>query len=97
VNDSGIAAIVSIKMAYMKEEAQCVFWFHETKSPLTVLRNFIRGYGRHPPHVRRNTGWYAKFKETGNVGERKRTGRPSVREEAVDAVQSEKINSSCLT
>jgi hypothetical protein len=25
-------------MASMKEEAQCVFWFHETKSPLTVQK-----------------------------------------------------------
>jgi hypothetical protein len=38
VDDLGGAAIVSIKMASMKEKAQCVFWFHETKSPWVVLQ-----------------------------------------------------------
>jgi hypothetical protein len=46
VDDLGNAAIVSINMASMKEKAQCVFWYHETKSPLTVQRNFRREYGR---------------------------------------------------
>jgi hypothetical protein len=55
--------------------------------PLTVQLNFRREYGRHPPDVRSTRGWYAKFKETGNVGDRKRTGRPTVSEETVDAVR----------
>jgi hypothetical protein len=38
VDDLGSAAIISIKMASMKEKAQCVFWFHETKSPWVVLQ-----------------------------------------------------------
>jgi hypothetical protein len=70
----------------MKEKAECVSRFHETKSPLTVQRNFKREYGRHPPNVRSIGGSYAKFKESSNVGERKRTGKPSVSDEIVDAV-----------
>jgi hypothetical protein len=38
VDDLGSAAIVSIKMASMKEISQCVLWFHETKSPWVVLQ-----------------------------------------------------------
>jgi hypothetical protein len=74
-------------MASMKGKAQCVFWFHETKSPLTVERNFRCEYGRPLSDVKSITGWYAKFKETGNVGNHKRTARPSVSEETVDAVR----------
>jgi hypothetical protein len=65
-------------MASMKEKAQCVFWFHETKSPLTVQRNFRPEYGRQPTDVESITVWYAKFEETVNVGDRRRTGRCSV-------------------
>jgi hypothetical protein len=81
VDDPGRPAIVSIKMASMKEKPQCVFWFHETKSPLTFQRNFRREYGRHQPDVKGITDWYAKFNVTGYVGDRKGTGRPSVSEE----------------
>ena len=30
----------SVKMASMKGKAQCVLWYHETKSPVTVQRKF---------------------------------------------------------
>jgi hypothetical protein len=43
--------------------------------------------GRHPPDVESITGWYAKFIEPGDVGDRKRTGRPSASEETADAVR----------
>jgi hypothetical protein len=81
VDNLGSAAVVSIKMASMKEKPQCV-WFHETKSG-----NLRRDYARHPPDVKSIAVWYAKFKETGNVGDHKRTGRPSVSEETVDAMR----------
>jgi hypothetical protein len=62
-------------------------WFHEMKLPVTVQRNSRREYGRHVPDVKSIEDWYATFKETGNSGDRKRTGRPSVSEEAVGAVR----------
>lgn len=68
VDELGIPAIANIKIASMKEKVQCIFWFHETKSPLTVQRNFRREYGQYPRDVKSITGWPAKFKETGNVG-----------------------------
>jgi hypothetical protein len=54
----GSAAVVSIKMASMKGKAQCIFRFHEMKSPWTVLQQ-----GGVPPPwwllVRHF--WYATF------------------------------------
>jgi hypothetical protein len=38
VDDLGGAEIVGIKMASMKKKDQCVFWFHETKSPWVILQ-----------------------------------------------------------
>jgi hypothetical protein len=71
-------------MTSLKEKAQSVLWFYEMKSPLTVQQNFRREYERHPPDVKSITEWYAKLKETGSVGDLKRTGRPSASEETVD-------------
>jgi hypothetical protein len=89
VDDLGSAAIASIEMVSMKEKAQCVLWLHETRSPGTVQRNFSREYERHLPDVKSITGWNAKFKETGSVGDRERTGRPSASEETFDAVRDD--------
>jgi hypothetical protein len=54
--DLGSAAIVSIRIVSMKEKAQCVFWFHEMKLPVTVQRNFRREYERHLPDVKNIRG-----------------------------------------
>ncbi|PSN54811.1 hypothetical protein C0J52_02912 [Blattella germanica] len=37
-------------MASDQEKAQCVLWYHETQSLITVQRNFRREYGRPPPN-----------------------------------------------
>jgi hypothetical protein len=58
----------SVKMASMKEKVQCVLWYHETKSPVTVQRKFRNEYGQHLPVVKSIKTWYSKFVETGNVG-----------------------------
>ena len=75
-------------MTSMAEKAQCVLWFHETKSPITVQRNFRREYDRSPPDVKSIKSWYEKFKETGSVGDLSRSGRPTSSEETVDAVRT---------
>jgi len=31
-------------MASMKEKTQCILWYHETKSPVTLLDFFLWGY-----------------------------------------------------
>ena len=68
-------------MASMQEKAQCVLWFHESRSPVTVQRQFRREYGRDPPDVKSNKDWYDKFKETGSVCDKRRSGRPGVSDE----------------
>jgi len=71
----------------MKEKAQCVLWYHETKSPVSVQRNFRNDYGRPPSDVKGIKAWYSEFAETGSVGDLDRSGRPSVSDETVDAVR----------
>jgi hypothetical protein len=88
VVDLGSAAIVSIKMASMKEKAQCAFGFMKRNCHLQFgeisdvsmdeIRQMLKAS---------QVGWYTTFKETGNVGDCKRTGRSSVSEETIDAVR----------
>ena len=73
-------------MASLVEKAQCVLWYHETNSPITVQRNFRREYGRSPPDVKSIKSWYKKFKETGSVDDLQRTSRPRTCEETVNTV-----------
>ena len=73
-------------MASMQEKAQCVLWFYESRSPITVQRQFQREYGRYPPDVKSIKGWYEKFKETGSVGDKTRSGTLGVSDETVDTV-----------
>jgi len=77
----------SVKMASIKEKAQCVLWSHETKSPVSVQRKFRNEYWRPPPDVKSIKAWYSKFVETGSVNEFNRSGRPLVSDETVDAVR----------
>ena len=70
----------------MKEKAQCVVWYHATKSPITVQRKFRNEYGRPPSDVKSIKAWYSKFVEIGSVGDPNRSGRSSMSDEAVDAV-----------
>jgi len=69
-------------MAAMKEKAQCVLWYHETKSPVTVQRKFRNEYGRPPPDVNSIKAWYSKFVETGSVGDLNRSDRSRVSDES---------------
>ena len=73
-------------MVSLQEKAQCVLWYHETKSPVSVQRKFRNEYRRDPPNVKTIKDWYKKFIETGSVADRTRSGRPSVSDASVDAV-----------
>lgn len=70
-----------------------MLWYHESKSPITVQRNFRREYGRPPPDSKSIVAWYAKFKESGSVFDLPRTGRPSVSEEKVEVVRQAFVRS----
>ncbi|KAJ8884507.1 hypothetical protein PR048_016364 [Dryococelus australis] len=67
-------------------KAQCLLWFHEARSPIAVQRLFRGDYGRDPPNVTSTKGWYDKFKETGSVGDKTRSGRSAVSDESVEVV-----------
>lgn len=74
-------------MASIEEKVECVLWYHETKSPITVQRNFQNVFGRLPPDPRSIIAWYAKFKKTGSVLDLPRKGRPTVSDEIVETVR----------
>lgn len=74
-------------MASMSEKAQCVLWFHERKQPSYVQRQFRNKYKRTPPCVNTIKSWYRKFQETGSVADRKRSGRPRMDVDSIDAVR----------
>ncbi|GBL80159.1 hypothetical protein AVEN_29144-1 [Araneus ventricosus] len=54
-------------MASIEQKAQCVVWFHETKSRINVQRAFRCCYGCNPLDTKSIKRWYEKFKETGSV------------------------------
>ena len=84
-------------MASTQEKAQCVLWVHESRFPVTVHRQFRREYGRDSPDVKSIEGWYDKFKETGSVGNKRRSGRLGVSDSAYSfPTQSVEIDASCL-
>ena len=74
-------------MATAQEKAQCVLWLAETKSPITVQRNFRRMYHKDPPSVPSIYAWMQKFKDAGNVEHAKNYGRPSTSEENVERIR----------
>ena len=55
--------------------------------PSQCSGNSKNEYGQPPPDVKSIKAWYSKFVETGSVGDLNRSGRPSVRDEIVDAVR----------
>ncbi|GBM82109.1 hypothetical protein AVEN_16186-1 [Araneus ventricosus] len=65
-------------MASIEQKAQCVLWFHETKSPINVQRAFRRCYGRKPPDTKSIKRWNEKFEETGSVTGLPRSCKPGV-------------------
>ncbi|GBL75248.1 hypothetical protein AVEN_194479-1 [Araneus ventricosus] len=70
-----------------REKAQCVLWFHESKSPIAVQRQFRQCYGRKLPDVKSIKEWYAKLKETGSICDLPRIGTLTVTESKVDLVR----------
>jgi hypothetical protein len=64
-----VAALLSTirKMASPQERAQYVVWFSETKSPITVQRNYRRVFEKDLPDKKTIKAWYDKFLATGSV------------------------------
>ena len=74
-------------MLTVQQKAQCVLWYHKLKSPTAVQRKFKNEFGQDPFHTNSIKRWFKNFMETGNILDRKRSGRPSIDEETVDAVR----------
>ena len=73
-------------MLTIQQKAQCVLWYNELKSRTAVQRKFRNEFGQDPPHTNSIKRWFKNFMETGSILDRKRSGRPSIDEETVDAV-----------
>ena len=74
-------------MLTIEQKAQYVLWYHKVKSPTAVQRNFRNEFGQDPSHTNSIKIWFKNFMETGSILYRKRSGRPSIDEETVDAVR----------
>jgi len=70
-----------------QQEAQWVLSYHKLKSPTAVKRKFRNEFGEDPPHTDSIKRWFKKFMETGSILDGRRSGRPSIDEETVDAVR----------
>ena len=76
-----------LKMASIQEKAQCVLWFAELKSCVSVRRKFQTTYGKPPPADTSIKRWYEKFKATGSVSDLPRSGRPGMSDYVIQTVQ----------
>ena len=74
-------------MLTIQQKAQCVLWYNKLKSPTAVQCKFRNEFGQDPPHTNSIKRWFKNFMETGSILDRKRSGRPSIDEETVDAVR----------
>lgn len=79
-------------MLTVQQKAQCVIWYAESKSIVSVQRLFRRTYpGQTAPDNKAIVRWFNQFRETGTVGKKSRPGRPRTSEENV-----ERIRQSCV-
>ena len=74
-------------MLTIQQKAQCVLRYHKLKSPTAVQRKFRNEFGQDPPHTNSIKRWFKNFMETGSILDCKRSGRPSIDEETIDAVR----------
>ena len=74
-------------MLTIQQKAQCVLWHHKLKSPIAVQRKFRNELREDPSHTNSIKRWFKNFMETGSILDRKRSDRPSIDEETVDAVR----------
>ncbi|XP_053448571.1 uncharacterized protein LOC128586608 [Nycticebus coucang] len=74
-------------MASLEEKVNCVLWLIELKSTAAVQRRFRTHYNKEAPHRNSISKWMKKYKETGSVNDKPRSGRPRVSEETVASVE----------
>lgn len=80
-------------MASTEEKVNCVLWLAEMKSILDVQKKFRSEYNKQPPHRNTIAKWMTKFKETGSVHDKHRSGRPRISDDSVSSVVEAFTNS----
>lgn len=70
-----------------EEKVNFVLWHAELKSITAVKRRFTAHYRKDAPHRNSINNWMKKFKETGSMNDKQRSGRPQINEESVTVVQ----------
>ncbi|CAL4147452.1 unnamed protein product [Meganyctiphanes norvegica] len=77
----------------IKQKMQCAQWFDEYKSVTLVRREYRRMFNEKSPSTTSIRSWHQKLMETGNVLDKKITGRPSLSHEIVDMVRKDYLRS----
>jgi hypothetical protein len=70
-----------------------VGWLFETKSVAQSQRNYRTQFNKQPPSDYAITDWQRRFLETGNVHDRKRSGRLGVSDECVETIRASFVRS----
>jgi len=74
-------------MFSIQQQEQCVLWYNELKSPTAVQRKFRNKFGQDPPRTDSIKIWFKILWKPTAFWIAKRSGRPSIDEESVDAVR----------
>ena len=74
-------------MVNVEEKVKCTIWLAELKSITAVRRKLTSHYGREAPHRNSVNNWMKKFKQTGSIYDKPRSGRCQASEETMANVQ----------
>jgi hypothetical protein len=74
-------------MASPREKAQCVLWYAESKSVVSVQRNFRRVHRKDAPADKSVRKWYQQFQETGSVVKGHSPGRPNTSQDDTQRIR----------
>ncbi|KAJ9584810.1 hypothetical protein L9F63_020831 [Diploptera punctata] len=70
------------------KRAQAVFWYAETKSIITVQRNYRREYGGNSLDGKTIKAWLEKFLATGSVKKESKGARTRVSDEKIQEIRA---------
>jgi transposase-like protein len=74
-------------MASPQEKAQCVLWYAESKSVVTVQRKFRRVYRKYAPTDKSIRKWFQQFQETGSVLKAHSPSRPCTSQDDTERIR----------
>lgn len=81
-------------MLTVQQKAQCVLWFAELKSIISVQRRFRETYpGQKAPDDKAIRRWFNQFRDTGSVLKGHSPGRPKTSEDTVENIRQSCVRS----